>query len=137
MSNSGLPKIIQPEGWKAPKGYSNGVLASGQILFIAGQIGWDKECRLVSAQFLPQVRQALLNVVEVVASSGGKSTDIARMSWFIIDRAQYLSLSKEIGIIYREVIGSHYPAMSLVEVSNLLETGALVEIEATAVIAQR
>jgi enamine deaminase RidA (YjgF/YER057c/UK114 family) len=126
---------VDVPGWPRPKGYSNGVLAGpGRLLFVAGQIGWDEQERLVSDLFLPQFRRALENVVAVVRAAGGAPDDVCRVTIFVKDKTQYTADLKAVGLTYREVMGRTWPAMSLVEVRDLLEPGALVEIEATAVI---
>jgi len=128
-------KTIQPDGWKAPRGYSNGVLvrAPGALLEVAGQIAWDAEQRLVGAgDFAAQFRQALANVVAVVAAAGGEPQHVTRLTIYVTDKHAYLACAKELGAAYRELLGRHYPAMALVEVADLLEEGALVEIEASA-----
>jgi enamine deaminase RidA (YjgF/YER057c/UK114 family) len=127
-------RLLHPEGWAAPKGYANGVLATGRQLHIAGQIGWDAQQRMVPGGLVSQTRQALENIVAVLASGGARPEHLVRLTWYLTDRAAYLAASKEIGAVYREVIGRHYPAMTAVEVSALMESEALVEIEATAVI---
>lgn len=127
-------QILQPEHWLTPRGYSNGVVAEGRIIFVAGQIGWNAGAELVSNDFVEQTRQALSNVKAVLAEAGATPSQIARLTWYIVDKQQYLTAARKIGAVYREVIGDHYPAMSLVVVADLLEDGALVEIEATAVI---
>lgn len=130
-----LPKIVNPEGWSQPSGYSNAVVAEGQITAIAGQIGWDPVTRrLVSDDFAQQSRRALANVVTVLKAAGGKIEHLVRMTWYITDANAYHANLKEIGRAYREEVGRHYPAMSVVIVAGLLEQGAKVEIEATAVI---
>ena len=132
---SDLPTVINPEGWPQPKGYANAVVAAGQILVIAGQIGWDPVTeRLVSDDFVLQARQALANVVTVLKAAGGKREHLIRMTWYITDPDAYHANLKEIGKAYRDEVGRHYPAMSIVVVAGLLEQGAKVEIEATAVI---
>ena len=126
---------VQPEGWKAPRGYSNGVLVAGagRLLFVAGQIAWDAEQRLVGpGDFAAQFRQALQNVAAVVAAAGGQPEHVVRLTLYATDKRAYQAHQKEIGAAYREVFGRHYPAMALVLVAGLLEDGALVEIEATA-----
>ena len=127
-------RILHPEGWAPPKGYANGVLASGRQLHVAGQIGWDAEQRIVPGGLVPQTRQALANIVAVLASGGARPEHLVRLTWYLTDRATYLAASKELGAVYREVIGRHYPAMTAVEVSSLMEADAVVEIEATAII---
>ncbi len=126
--------ILQPPGWKRPSGYSNGIKAEGEMVFVAGQIGWDENCQLVGDSFTDQVRQALANVVAVLGSGGAKRQHIVSMTWYVADLDEYRSSKREVGRIYREVIGDHYPAMTLFEVSRLYDEGAKVEIEATAVI---
>jgi len=127
-------KILQPADWKPARGYSNGILAEGKLIFIAGQIGWDNDGKIVSASLVEQTAQALKNIVRILKEGGANPGHVARLTWYICDKNEYLKCQKEIGATYRAVFGRHYPAMTLVEVSNLLETGALVEIEATAVI---
>jgi enamine deaminase RidA (YjgF/YER057c/UK114 family) len=127
-------KIINPPGLPPPRGYSNGVVAEGRMLFVAGQIGWNESSRLVGDRFVDQFDQALANVLTVVQAAGGAPESVSRLTIFITDKGQYLSATEEIGQRYRARMGRHYPAMSLVEVKALLEPGALVEIEATAVI---
>jgi len=127
-------RILHPEGWAPPKGYANGVLATGRQLHVAGQIGWDAEQRIVPGGLVPQTRQALANIVAVLASGGARPEHLVRLTWYLTDRATYLAASKELGAVYREVIGRHYPAMTAVEVSALMEAEAVVEIEATAII---
>jgi enamine deaminase RidA (YjgF/YER057c/UK114 family) len=126
-------EVLQPAGWARPSGYANGVAAEGRVVFVAGQIGWDAERRLVADDFVGQARQALLNVVAVLAEAGGRPSDLARLTWYVVDKREYLAAATELGRVYREVIGAHYPAMTLVQVAGLLEDGARVEIEATAV----
>jgi len=126
--------LLQPDGWAAPRGYSNGVIATGRQLYVAGQIGWDAQQRLVPGGLVPQVRQALENIVTVLATGGARPEHLVRLTWYLTDRAAYLAAAKEIGAVYREVIGRHYPAMTAVEVSALMEAESVVEIEATAVI---
>jgi len=125
--------FINPETLATPKGYNHGVLSSGRILFVAGQIGWDRNEKLVDG-FAAQFDLALANVLEVVRAAGGNAESIGRFTIFVKDKSEYLKLRKEIGKMYRQRMGNHYPAMSLVVVKDLLEDGALVEIEATAVI---
>jgi enamine deaminase RidA (YjgF/YER057c/UK114 family) len=133
MPNERL-KILQPAGWKAAKGYANGVIAEGRQVFIAGQIGWNAACELTSQKFAAQTEQALRNIVEVLGEAGGKPEHLVRLTWYVIDKREYATQQKEIGEAYRRVIGKHFPAMTLVVVAGLLEDGAKVEIEATAVI---
>lgn len=127
-------RIIQPEGWKPAKGYANGVLAEGRTLHVGGQIGWNADQVFETDDFIGQVDQALRNIVAVVEAAGGKPEDIVRLTWFLIDKAEYVARQKELGGVYRQVLGRHFPAMSLFVISGLLEDRAKVEIEATAVI---
>ena len=127
--------IINPESLGSPRGYSNGVLAEGgKLLFVAGQIGWNHEQVLVSDGFAEQFAQALENVLAIVKATGGEATNVARLLIFVTDKQDYLSELQSVGVAYRQLMGKHYPAMSLVEVSSLLEDRAKVEIEAIAVI---
>ena len=127
-------RFLQPPDWLPPKGYANGVLAEGTLLFVAGQIGWDAEQRLVSSDFAEQTRQTLENINTVLEQGGARPEHVARMTWYVTDKSAYLAAQRAIGEAYRAVFGDHYPAMTLVQVADLLESGALVEIEATAVV---
>lgn len=128
-------RMINPESLGAPKGYSNGVLAaSGRLLFVAGQIGWDANGRVVSDELVEQFERALANVLTVVLEAGGEASDVCRLTIYVTDKHAYAAAAKEIGARYRKLMGKHFPAMALVEVSDLLEDRAEVEIEATAVI---
>jgi enamine deaminase RidA (YjgF/YER057c/UK114 family) len=127
-------KILQPPGWMQPRGYSNGVAERGTQVFVAGQVGWDGECRFHTDDFTGQTRQALANVVAVLAEAGAKPEHIVRMTWYVTSKAEYLAAGKAVGAAYREIIGRHYPPMTAVEVSALIEDRAKVEIEVTAVI---
>jgi enamine deaminase RidA (YjgF/YER057c/UK114 family) len=127
-------QILQPPGWAHPRGYANGIAAKGRIVFIAGQIGWDEQCRFQAEDLAGQVRQALANVLSVLAQADGRPEHIARMTWYLIDKRAYLDAARSIGQIYRELMGNHYPVMTAVQVSALIEDRALVEIEATAVL---
>lgn len=128
-------KILNPEALGQPRGYSNGVLMEGgSLLFIAGQIGWDGDQRIVSDDFAAQFAQALENVLKVVREAGGEAENIARLTIYVIDKQEYSSHLRDVGTAYRQLMGKHFPAMTLVEVSGLLEHLAKVEIEATAVI---
>lgn len=127
-------QILQPPGWIRPRGYANGIAASGRLVFISGQIGWDSQGRFQASGFVAQVRQALCNILSVLAEAGGRAEHITRLTWYIVDKQEYLACNKELGPAYQEVMGDHYPAMTLVEVASLLEDQARVEIEATAVV---
>jgi len=124
--------VLQPPGWTAPRGYANGVLVSGRQIFVAGQIGWNAQAQFESDDLVAQVRQALLNVRAVLAEGGASPEHIVRMTWYVTDRAEYLARGREIGAVYREVIGSYAVAMSAVQVAGLMEARAKVEIEVTA-----
>lgn len=126
-------KVLQPPGWPRPRGYANGVVAEGRMVFVAGMIGWDASGTFAEG-LAGQVRQALANVVAVLAEAGAGPADVARLTWYVTSRAEYLAAQAEIGAAYREVMGRHYPVMAVVEVSALVEARALVEIEATAVL---
>ena len=125
---------LQPPGWPEPRGYANGIAAEGRLVFVAGQIGWDASGAFPAADLAGQVRQTLANVVAVVAEAGGRPEHVARMTWYLVDRAEYLGTLRAIGAAYREVMGRHFPAMAVVEVAGLLEPEAKVEIEAVAVV---
>jgi enamine deaminase RidA (YjgF/YER057c/UK114 family) len=127
-------QILQPPGWARPRGYANGIAAQGRIVFIAGQIGWDDQCRFQTDDLAGQVRQALANVLSVLAQAGGRPEHIARMTWYVTDKRAYLDASRAIGQVYREHMGNHYPTMTAVQVSALIEDRAQIEIEATAVV---
>ena len=129
-------RVLQPPGWPRPRGYSNGVAVSGggTLVFVAGQIGWAPDGSFPAAELVGQVRVALSNVVAVLAEAGGRPEHITRMTWYVTDRADYLSSAAAIGEVYRDVMGRVYPAMSAVEVSALMEAEAKVEIEVTAVV---
>jgi enamine deaminase RidA (YjgF/YER057c/UK114 family) len=127
-------QILQPPTWAKPRGYSNGVAASGRIVFVAGQVGWNARGQFDTGDFVSQARQALANIVAVLAEAGGRPEHIARLTWYVVDKEEYLASSAALGRAYREVIGGHYPAMTAVQVVALVEDGARVEVEATAVI---
>ena len=126
--------ILQPSHWPRPKGYSNGIAAKGRLVFVSGMIGWDAQQHLVAKDLVEQARQALKNIVEVLAEAGAKPEHIVRMTWYIVDRNEYLAGSKALGAAYREIIGPHYPTMTAVQVAALIEEHARVEIEVTAVV---
>lgn len=125
---------IQPPGWPRPRGYSNGIVATGRMLFIAGQIGWDERNTFVSDRFEDQAAQALRNIVAVLTAAGGEPAHLVRLTWYVVDKRAYNAALMQVGKAYREIIGEHYPVMTLVQVAELLEDRALVEIEATAVL---
>ena len=128
------PQPVLPEGWPRPKGYANGVLAQGRMLFIAGMIGWDAQCVFHTDDFAAQARQALDNVAQVLREAGGQPHHIVRMTWYVTDKREYLAAARDIGRAFREIIGHYDIAMTAVEVKALIEDRAKVEIEATAVI---
>jgi enamine deaminase RidA (YjgF/YER057c/UK114 family) len=127
-------QVLQPAGWAAPKGYANGVATKGTQVFVAGQIGWNAQCAFESDDFVAQTRQALANIVAVLAEAGAKPAHIVRMTWYVTDKREYLARGREVGAVFRELIGSYNAAMSAVQVVALMEDRAKVEIEATAVI---
>jgi len=127
-------KFLQPPDWPRPKGYANGVAARGSMVFLSGIIGWNAQGQFASRDLAVQVRQALLNIVEILNQAKAKPEHIARMTWYVIDKDEYMAAAKEMGAAYREIIGRHYPAMTVVEVSGLVEPDARVEIEVTAVV---
>ena len=129
--------IIQPAGWTAAKGYANGMLTDDGLLFIGGQIGWNAQQVFETHDFIGQMKQALQNIVAVVEAAGGEVSDITRLTWFVIDKKEYVARQKEIGAVYREVLGRHFPAMSMLVVAGLVEDDALIEIEATAALGPR
>jgi enamine deaminase RidA (YjgF/YER057c/UK114 family) len=128
------PAAVNPESLARPRGYSHGMKGSGELLFVAGQIGWNREGRLVSGDLLAQFAQALDNVIDVVWSAGGSPECVARLTLYVTDKQEYRRRAKELGEAYRKRMGKHFPAMTLVEVKSLLEDDALVEIEATALL---
>ncbi len=129
--------ILQPPGWPRPKGFAAGISGEGTTVFISGQVGWDTDGRFIATGLAGQVAQALRNIVDVLAEAGGRPEHIARLTWFITDRDEYVNAQKEIGESYRSVMGRHFPAMSVVVVTALIEPEAKVEIEATAVVPSR
>jgi enamine deaminase RidA (YjgF/YER057c/UK114 family) len=128
-----VSEALQPDGWPRPVGYANGVAARGRLVFVAGQIGWDPSGTLAQG-LVAQVRQALENVVAVLRAGEAEPRHLVRMTWYVLDREEYRSARRELGQVYRDIIGAHFPAMTLVQVAALLEDRALVEIEATAVV---
>ena len=127
--------VLQPAGWAAPKGYANGIAATGRQLFVAGQIGWNAQCQFESDDFVDQVRQTLQNIKAVLAEGGAGPEHICRMTWYVLDKREYLARGREVGQVYREVLGREYGvAMSAVQVAALMEDRAKVEIEVTAVV---
>ena len=127
-----LIQILQPDGWAPAKGYANGMAAEGRQVFIAGQVGWDEQCKFVSDDFVAQVEQALKNIVAVLREAGGEPQHVVRLTWYLTDKREYLARPKELGEAYRRVMGRHFPTMSAFVVLALIEARAKVEIEATA-----
>ena len=127
-------QIIHPEGWKPAKGYANGVVSQGRTLWIGGQIGWDANQVFVSDSFVGQMEQALLNIAAILDAAGGKPEHLVRLTWYVTDKREYVAHQREVGEAYRRIIGRHFPAMTMVVVSGLVEDAAVVEIEATAVL---
>jgi enamine deaminase RidA (YjgF/YER057c/UK114 family) len=127
-------RILQPEGWPRPSGYSNGVAAEGRMVFVAGQVGWDESRVFRSDDFIDQVRQALANTLAVLAEAGAEPRHVVRMTWYVTGKQDYLARRDEVGAVYRALMGKHFPAMAMVEVSALMEDRAKVEIETTAVV---
>ena len=129
-----MMQILQPPAWARAKGFSNGIVASGRLVFIAGQVGWTGQCEWKEESFAGQFRQTLQNILEVLAQAKGRPEHIVRLTWYVIDRDEYLASIKEVGAAYRELMGRHYPTMAVVQVSGLVERNARLEIEATAVV---
>ena len=129
-----MMQILQPPSWARAKGFSNGVAAKGTLVFIAGQIGWTGECRWEAKDFAGQFRQALKNILDVLKEADGKPEHIVRLTWYVLDKHEYLNSLKGVGEAYRELMGRHYPTMAVVQVSGLVENEARLEIEATAVV---
>ena len=133
--NKSTVEIVQPKHWVPPKGYANGVVARGRQVFIAGQVGWNGQAQFESDDFVSQVEQALKNIVDVLAAAGAEPRHLVRLNWYVTDKAEYAARQRELGEVYRRTIGRHFPAMTLLVVTGLLEPRAKVEIEGTAVIA--
>lgn len=129
-----MHKIVQPDGWKEPRGYANGVLAEGATLYIGGQIGWNADQVFVAKDFVGQMEQALINICDVLQAGGGSPEHLTRLTWYVTDKQEYLAKQREVGQAYRRVLGKNFPAMTMVVVSALVEDDAMIEIEATAVI---
>jgi enamine deaminase RidA (YjgF/YER057c/UK114 family) len=127
-------RILQPPGWPRPRGYANGVAAEGRLVFVAGQIGWDGNGRVVSDDLVAQVRQTLENTLAVLREGGAGPEHVTRMTWYVTDKREYLARTPELGEVYRALMGRHYPAMAVVEVKALIEDRAKIEIETTAVV---
>ena len=130
-------RILQPPGWARAKGFSNGIAASGRLVFIAGQIGWTGECKWEARDFAGQFRQALKNILEVLKEANGRPEHVVRLTWYVLDKHEYLDSLKNVGEAYRELMGRHYPTMAVVQVGGLVEEEARLEIEATAVVPEK
>jgi enamine deaminase RidA (YjgF/YER057c/UK114 family) len=130
-------KILQPPGWARAKGFANGIAATGTLVFIAGQVGWTGEGEWRARDFAGQFKQALANVLAVLAEAGGKPQHLVRLTWYVLDKREYLNSLKAVGEAYRELMGRHYPTMAVVQVSGLVEDEARLEIEATAVVPEK
>jgi enamine deaminase RidA (YjgF/YER057c/UK114 family) len=129
-----MMQVLQPPGWARPKGFSNGIAAHGKLVFIAGQVGWTPQSEWKERSFAGQFRQALQNVLDVLREADGRPEHIVRLTWYVLDKHEYLAALRDVGAAYRELMGRHYPAMAVVQVSGLIEDAARLEIEATAVI---
>ena len=130
-----MMQVLQPPGWARPKGYSNGIATrGGKLVFIAGQVGWSGDGSWREGGFAGQFRQALANVLAVLGEAGGKREHVARLTWYVLDKQEYLAALADVGAAYRELMGRHYPVMTVVQVSGLVEDRARLEIEATAVV---
>ena len=127
-------KVLQPEGWLEPKGYANGIEARGRQIYVAGMIGWNGQAQFESDDFVAQCKQALQNIVDTLACAQAGPEHIVRMTWYVIDKKEYVAAYKEIGAAYRDVIGKHFPAMAAVQVAGLIDDRARVEIEVTAIV---
>ena len=130
-------KILQPPGWARARGFSNGISCSGTLVFIAGQIGWTGQGAWEAKDFAGQFRQSIKNIISVLNEAGGKPEHIVRLTWYVIDKQEYLAALQEVGAAYRELMGRHYPTMAVVQVSGLVADEARLEIEATAVIPEK
>ena len=126
-------RAVTPEGWAPAKGYANGILTHGNQIYVGGQIGWNAQQKFETHDFIGQMEQTLKNIVSVVTEAGGKIEDITRLTWYVVDKKEYLARQREVGEAYRKVMGRHFPAMTMVVVAGLIEDEALIEIEATAV----
>jgi enamine deaminase RidA (YjgF/YER057c/UK114 family) len=129
--------FLQPAGWVKPKGYANGVVASGRTVCVSGMVGWDADGKFHTDDFAGQVEQALKNIVEVLAEAEAKPEHIVRMTWYVLDKKEYIGAYKEVGEAYRKIVGRHYPTMTAVQVSGLMEDRARVEIEVSAIVPAR
>jgi enamine deaminase RidA (YjgF/YER057c/UK114 family) len=129
-----MMQTLQPPGWARPKGFANGIAATGRLVFIAGQVGWTGQGEWKERSFAGQFRQALQNIIAVLKEANGRPEHLVRLTWYVLDKKEYLASLREVGAAYRELMGRHYPAMAVVQVSGLVEDEARLEIEATAVV---
>ena len=129
-----MHRILQPEGWVQPRGYANGIEARGRQIFVGGQIGWNAQCEFETDDLVAQTRQALANVMDVLRVAGAGPQHMTRMTWYLVNKKDYVARLKDIGAVYREVVGKHFPAMTAIQVADLIEDRALIEIEVTAVV---
>ena len=127
-----MMQMLNPAGWMRPKGYSNGIAAAGRMIFVAGQVGWDAQETFRTDDLVGQVRQSLTNIVAILAEAGARPEHIVRMNWYLADKDEYNARLDEIGGVYRELIGRHFPAMTALQVAGFVEHGAKIEIEVTA-----
>jgi len=127
-------QFLQPPGWKRARGYSNGIAARGEVIVVAGQVGWNEREEFTSDDFAEQAAQALKNIVTILAQAGARAEHLVRLTWFIADKQDYFAGQQKLGAHYREIIGDHYPVMSVIEVRGFIEDGARLEIEATAIV---
>ena len=134
MKRDTLMQILQPPGWKKPKGYANGIVTQGRIVFVAGQVGWNAEEKFETSDFAGQARQALKNIVAILAEAGAGPEHICRMTWYVGDRHEYNASLKDLGAAYRDLIGRNFPVMTAIQVAGFVEEGAKLEIEVTAVL---
>jgi len=132
-SSATVHRVLQPEGWQRPRGFSNGVSARGETIYVAGQVGWDEQGHFADG-FVAQTRRALMNILTVLAEGGAGPEHVVRLTWYVVDMEEYVAARRAVGAVYREVMGDHYPTMSLVAVARLVEPHARLEIEATAVV---
>lgn len=129
-----MNRVLLPEGWPRPNGYSNGIEATGRMIFVAGQVGWTPDGRFVEADFAGQFHQTLKNTLAVLAEAGAGPENVVRMTWYVVDKREYAAALREVGAAWRELMGANYPAMAVVEVKGLVEDAARIEIETTAMI---
>lgn len=137
VKTNSVHQVLHPANWKRASGYANGIVAEGRMVFVGGQVGWNAEQVFETTDFVGQVEQTLRNIVEILKEAGGEPHHLVRLTWFVTDKQEYLGRLRELGGAYQKVLGKHFPAMSLVEIAGLVEDGAKVEIEATAVIPSR